>query len=56
MSAVLPGRRIAMDHLERLRCFVAVADTQSFAGAARRLGCSAPAATRAIAALEQRLG
>lgn len=45
-----------MDHLERLRCFVAVADTQSFAGAARRLGCSAPAATRAIAALEQRLG
>lgn len=45
-----------MDHLERLRCFVAVADTQSFAAAARRIGCSAPAATRAIAALEQRLG
>jgi len=45
-----------MDHLERLRCFVAVADTQSFAAAARRLGCSASAATRAIAALEQRLG
>lgn len=45
-----------MDHLERLRCFVAVADTQSFAAASRRLGCSAPAATRAIAALEQRLG
>lgn len=45
-----------MDHLDRLRCFVAVADTQSFAAAARRIGCSAPAATRAIAALEQRLG
>ncbi|MDH0863560.1 LysR substrate-binding domain-containing protein [Mitsuaria sp. GD03876] len=45
-----------MDHLDRLRCFIAVADTQSFAAAARRLGCSAPAATRAIAALEQRLG
>ncbi len=45
-----------MDHLDRLRCFVAVADTQSFAAAARRLGISAPAATRAIAALEQRLG
>jgi DNA-binding transcriptional LysR family regulator len=45
-----------MDHLDRLRCFVAVADTQSFAAAARRMGCSAPAATRAIAALEQRLG
>ena len=45
-----------MDQLDRLRCFVAVADTQSFAAAARRLGCSAPAATRAIASLEQRLG
>lgn len=35
--------------------FVAVADAESFAGAARRLGMSPPAVTRAIAALEARL-
>jgi len=45
-----------MDHLDSLRCFVAVAEAQGFAAAARRLGVSAPAMTRAIAALEQRLG
>lgn len=45
-----------MDHLDTLRCFVAVADTGGFAAAARRLGCSPTAATRAIAALEARLG
>lgn len=45
-----------MDHLDSLRCFVAVAEAQGFAAAARRLGLSAPAMTRAIAALEQRLG
>ncbi len=45
-----------MDHLETLRCFVAVADAGGFAAAARRLGCSATAVTRAIAALEARLG
>ena len=36
--------------------FVAVAEEEGFAGAARRLGISPPAATRAIAALEERLG
>lgn len=36
--------------------FVAVADEQGFAAAARRLQLSAPAVTRAIAALEQQLG
>ncbi|RZJ13919.1 MAG: LysR family transcriptional regulator [Acidovorax sp.] len=44
-----------MDHLETLRCFVAVADAGGFAVAGRRLGCSAAAVTRAIAALEARL-
>lgn len=45
-----------MDHLDTLRCFVAVADAGGFALAARRLGRSAAAVTRAIAALEFRLG
>jgi len=36
--------------------FVAVAEEESFAGGARRLGMSPPAVTRAIAALEDRLG
>jgi DNA-binding transcriptional LysR family regulator len=36
--------------------FVAVAEEQSFAGGARRLVMSPPAVTRAIAALEDRLG
>lgn len=45
-----------MDHLDTLRCFVTVADAGGFAVAGRRLGCSAAAVTRAIAALEARLG
>ena len=45
-----------MDHLHTLRCFVTVADAGGFAVAARRLGCSAAAVTRGIAALEARLG
>jgi DNA-binding transcriptional LysR family regulator len=45
-----------MDYLDSLKVFVAVADAQGFAPAARRLQLSAPAVTRAIAALEQRLG
>jgi DNA-binding transcriptional LysR family regulator len=45
-----------MDRLESMRIFVAVAEARSFAGAARALRLSAPAATRAVAALEQRLG
>lgn len=45
-----------MDRLESLRVFVAVAEANGFAEAARRLGFSAPAVTRAILALEQRLG
>lgn len=45
-----------MDRLDSLRVFVAVAEANGFAEAARRLGLSAPAVTRAILALEQRLG
>jgi len=39
-----------------MRVFVGVAEAEGFASAARRLGLSAPAATRAVAALEERVG
>ncbi|RDE25314.1 LysR family transcriptional regulator [Motiliproteus coralliicola] len=39
-----------------MRVFVAVADDAGFAAAARRLGMSAPAVTRAVASLEDELG
>ena len=45
-----------MDRLHLMSVFVAVAEEQGFAGAARRLGLSPPAVTRAVAALERRLG
>jgi DNA-binding transcriptional LysR family regulator len=45
-----------MSDLLNLRVFVAVAEEGGFASAARRLHLSAPAVTRAIAALEQHLG
>ncbi len=45
-----------MDHLQTIEVFIAVADHGSFAGAARRLNLSPPAVTRAISALEDRLG
>lgn len=45
-----------MDKLEGMRIFVAVADARGFALAARRLGLSPPAVTRAIVALESRVG
>jgi DNA-binding transcriptional LysR family regulator len=45
-----------MDKLEGMRIFVAVADARGFAPAARQLGLSAPAVTRAVAALEARIG
>lgn len=44
-----------MDRLYLMTVFAAVADAGSFGGAARRLDISAPAVTRAVAALEQRL-
>jgi DNA-binding transcriptional LysR family regulator len=45
-----------MDRFDLMRAFVAVADAASFAAAARALGQSPPAVTRAVAALEQRIG
>jgi DNA-binding transcriptional LysR family regulator len=45
-----------MDRFHLMTVFAAVADAESFAGGARRLGMSPPAVTRAIAALERRLG
>jgi len=45
-----------MDRFHLMTVFVAVAEAESFAGAARRLGLSAPAVTRAVLMLEERLG
>jgi DNA-binding transcriptional LysR family regulator len=45
-----------VDRLETMRAFVAVAEAASFAGGARQLGQSPPAVTRAVAALEERIG
>lgn len=45
-----------MNRMHELEVLIAVAEAGSFAGAARRLHLSPPAVTRAIAALEDRLG
>src|SRR5882757_2442892 len=45
-----------MDRLDSMRIFVAVAETGGFATAARRLVLSPPAVTRAVAAVEDRVG
>ena len=45
-----------MDRIEAMQAFVAVADLQGFAPAARKLKLSPSAVTRLIAALEERLG
>ena len=45
-----------MDRFHLMSVFVAVAEAESFAGGARKLGMSPPAVTRAIASLERRLG
>lgn len=45
-----------MDRLETMRVFVAVAEARGFAPAARRLGLSPPAVTRAVVDLERHLG
>ncbi len=45
-----------MDRFHLMAVYVAVAEEESFAGGARRLGMSPPAVTRAVAALEGRLG
>ncbi|MDM4769959.1 LysR family transcriptional regulator [Solimonas sp. SE-A11] len=45
-----------MDRWQAMRIFVKVAETESFAEAARHLHMSAPAITRAVAALEELIG
>ncbi|MEO9455869.1 LysR family transcriptional regulator [Chromobacterium phragmitis] len=45
-----------MDRFHLMTVFVAVAEEEGFAGAARRLKLSPPAVTRAVAALEENLG
>lgn len=45
-----------MDQLHLMTVFMAVAEEQGFSPAARRLGISPPAVTRAIASLEDKLG
>lgn len=45
-----------MDRIEAMQAFVAVADLQGFAPAARKLRLSPSAVTRLVAALEERLG
>ncbi|MBV7482604.1 LysR family transcriptional regulator [Bordetella sp. BOR01] len=45
-----------MDRWQAMRIFVKVAETESFAAAARHLHMSAPAVTRAVAGLEELIG
>lgn len=45
-----------MDRLDSMVIFIAVAEQEGFAGAARLLSISPPAVTRAVAALEEHLG
>lgn len=45
-----------MDRIQAMTVFIAVAEAQGFAAAARRLQLSAPGVTRAIAELESHLG
>lgn len=56
MQFIISPGVILMDRFHLMNVFVAVAEAESFAGAARRLRLSPPAVTRAVVALEQRLG
>ncbi|MCC4118751.1 LysR family transcriptional regulator, partial [Aromatoleum toluclasticum] len=56
MQFIIPICVILMDRFHLMNVFVAVAEAESFAGAARRLRLSPPAVTRAVVALEERLG
>lgn len=47
---------MGVDRLDTMRIFVAVAEEEGFAPAARRLALSPPAVTRAVSALEERTG
>ncbi|KON79793.2 LysR family transcriptional regulator [Azoarcus sp. PA01] len=56
MQFIIPTVVIMMDRFHLMNVFVAVAEAESFAGAARRLRLCPPAVTRAVVALEERLG
>lgn len=58
MAAALhcAGRNDVLDRVDAWTAFAAVAEGRSFAAAARRLGRSPAAVTRAVAALEERVG
>lgn len=56
MQSIIQGLGIMMDRCHLMSVFVAVAEAESFAGGARRLRMSPPAVTRAVVALEERLG
>jgi DNA-binding transcriptional LysR family regulator len=56
MQATIAKYGTMVDRFHLMTVFVAVAEAQSFAGAARRLKMSAPAVTRAVSGLEERLG
>jgi DNA-binding transcriptional LysR family regulator len=45
-----------MDQIERMRCFTRVVESGSFSAAARDLGLTQPSVSKAIRALEKRLG
>jgi len=45
-----------MDRFQEMQVFLTVAEEQGFAAAARRLNMSPPSVTRAVAALEERIG
>ncbi len=45
-----------MDRFQEMQVFLVVAEEQGFAAAARRLNMSPPSVTRAVAALEERIG
>jgi DNA-binding transcriptional LysR family regulator len=45
-----------MDRFHEMQVFLAVAEEEGFAAAARRLKTSPPSVTRAIAAMEERIG
>lgn len=45
-----------MDRFQEMEVFLAVVEEQGFAAAARRLNMSPPSVTRAVAALEERIG
>jgi DNA-binding transcriptional LysR family regulator len=47
---------VTVDRFQEMKVLLAVVEAQSLAGGAKLMGLSAPSATRAIAALENRLG